>query len=367
MTTMRAKPNGFTLIEITIAILITGLLFLGFFSIIRNGINTQIMVREFSDAERAGPAILSQLSEDLRNAYFYNVESNAFFYGKAVEHGGVARADQIHFLTTRSSLVADPVIDEDSGIDPHSPLTEVSWMLREGEDDFFQLVRREQAFSDDDPFRGGYLRLISDRIVSFKVQYTGWDFGVEEGEGGIPGLDPEAGGGEAPRESPFAANGDTTSEDEEATELVWEDDWSSEKKGSLPVAIKVELVISPDLDPEVMRQMQFEGRLGELDRSYVQIILLPQFREDPETMRRTYAWTGSVAEPQLTVGGGQAGGVPGAAGGARGGRGDARGGGNRGSGGTNNLFGGNRGGRNGGNSGNGGNRLTEILRGGGNR
>ena len=82
--------------------------------------------------------------------------------------------------TARSSLVMDPDISEDNDLMHPSPITEVSYMLREGQDGYYELCRRESPFVDDEPFKGGYFRLICDRVLSFKVQYTGWDFGATD-------------------------------------------------------------------------------------------------------------------------------------------------------------------------------------------
>ena len=390
-----SQAAGFTLIEVMVAIMVTGVLFTGFFSIIRTAMNTQLMVREFSDAERMGPAILGQVSEDLRNAYFYNLEENNCFEGKKVERGNDSRMDQIHFLTTRTSLVPDEAIPSNADVEigRGSPVSEVSYILREGEGGYFELCRREQPFVDDSPFKGGYFRLICDRILSFKVQYTGWDFGEGEDSpfaenSNRDNNDDTANNGNnnndnANNNGNNEDNQDSDDEDEDSGELVWEDDWSARDRGAMPVAVKIEMVLAPDIDPAVMRRMSAEGRDGELEKSYLHIVLLPQFREDPESTRATSNWSGNVAEPQQVTsgvagglngrgatGGGRGGGRGGARGG-RGGRGDAgngrgrnngnggnRGGGNRGGGNNVNILGGN-------NRGGGGNRLAEILRGGG--
>ncbi|MEE9391244.1 MAG: prepilin-type N-terminal cleavage/methylation domain-containing protein [Planctomycetota bacterium] len=388
-TSIQASSRGFTLIEVMVAIMVTGILFTGFFSIIRTAINMQLMVREFSDAERMGPAILSQISEDLRNAYFYNLENNDCFEGKKIERGNDSRMDQIHFLTTRTSLVADEAIPSNADLDigRGSPLSEVSYMLRESKNGYFELCRREQPFIDEHPFKGGYFRLICDRILSFKVQYTGWDFGESDdspfgdndrgrdntdtpssGSAGSAGSN-GSNGAIAGANGKGNGNGNEENEngdnEDENGELVWEDDWSARDRGSMPVAVKIELVLSPDVDPAVMRRMTHDGRDGELEKSYLHIILLPQYREDPESTRATSSWQGNVAEPQAGTTG-VAGGLNGrgarggGANGQRGARGDqnGRGNGNRGNTGTN-ILGGSRG-NNGGN-----NRLADILRGGG--
>lgn len=328
------KSGGFTLIELLIAIMITGLAFTGLFAAMHTGVNVQVYVREMGDAERVGPAILSQISEDLRNLYFYNIEHNAMFEGRAFQTGE-ARMDQLHFYTTRSSLVADPAIDPDPEHPVHSPITEVGWMCKESpEEGFWELHRREEPFGDDDVTSGGYIRMVSDRILLFKVQYTGWDFGpsnpdlvddrsVKSKDAPQPGSNPF---GNAPTASSQDPN-DPDAEDEDAT-LVWEDDWSSQEKGSAPVAIKIELVVAPDVDPSVVKRLERAGRLDELEKSYVHVVILPQFREEDFLVSETYAWDGKVAEPafQDTGAGGPAAGPGGsrngnASTGAAGGRG----------------------------------------------
>ncbi|MCB9832440.1 MAG: prepilin-type N-terminal cleavage/methylation domain-containing protein [Planctomycetes bacterium] len=331
-------PQGFTLIELMIAIAVASLFFLGVFGIIRAGINTQIFVREMSDAGRQGPAILQQIADDLENCYFYNLLENDAFIGKNINNGDY-RADRIHFLTTRPSLLSDSRIEvpDDDLIGQPAPITEVSWLLKPNENDerFWELHRREQPGVDDEINRGGYYRMVSDRIISFKVQYTGWDltggglastFGAAGGENGNA-----ATGGETAGTAGESGN----AEDEEDATLTWEDEWDSVERGGLPVAVRIEMVISPDMDPQVMERLRKTGRDDELDHHYVQIILLPQFREDVNAMKTTYAWDGTVAEPFST--GGAAGGA------GRGSRGrgsdggtDGRGGNNPGGGNNNN-------------------------------
>ena len=319
------RRAGFTLIELMIAVVITGLAFVGIFSLIHVGVDSQIFVREMSDAEQVGPSILSQMADDLRNAYYYNISENDCFDGVQVEAGG-GRTDQIHFVTTRNSLLADPDLTPEGGDEVFSPLAEVSYICKKtGGAEFFELHRREQNFVDKDPYKGGYFRMISDRIRSIKIQYAGWDLGGdEEEENASPlarararrGNNPESNqprndgtddrrqeGNQNPAGTDPAAEGE-----EEAATLVWEDSWNAKAKGALPVAVKIELVVSPDVDPQVMRRMARTNTIDFLDKSYVQVILLPQFRETAEMMGATYAWDGSFREPA----------PPGRAGGARG-------------------------------------------------
>ncbi len=299
--TMQSKQSGFTLMELLIAIMISGMVFMGVFTVVRAGINTQMYVREMSDAGRQGPAILSQLQDDLENAYFYNIVENNFFHGKQVDIGNGNRGDQLHFITCRPSLLDD---EEISVVEPHKAmLTEVSWVLKENPDDdrYFELHRREQPMVNDRQFSGGYFRMISDRVVSFRVQYTGWKFGGDDLETRL-GQD-LAGNSSRGRES----SEEDGAEEEES--LEWDDEWASRDLGALPVAVKIELVVSPDIDQDVMDRMNRDGREQELDRSYIHIILLPQYREDKGNMQATSIWDGTVAEPFQQGGGGGIGGA----------------------------------------------------------
>ena len=312
---------GFTLMELMIAIMISGLVFLGVFTVVRAGINTQMYVRELSDAGRQGPAILNQLTADLENAYFYNILENNFFDGRMVEIGDDNHADQLHFITCRPSLLDDEAISYD---EPHKAmLTEVSWVLKKGEGEFYELHRREQPMVDDRQFSGGYFRMISDRVISFRVQYTGWKLSPEN-------IDERLGAGfnnalNARGESP-TANSEDSAEDGEGETLEWDDEWNAADNGALPVAVKIELVISPDIDQDVMDRMRRAGREEEWDHSYIHIVLLPQYREDINNMQATSRWDGTVAEPFRQGGVGP--GAAGRGGSNRGGRGDGKGNGN---------------------------------------
>lgn len=330
------QESGLTLVELIIAITITAIAFASVFATISIGIDVQVDVRELSEAEMVGPSILAQVSADLRNIYTYNINNNGFFEGHGVESGD-QRMDQVHCITTRPSFLADSVLSTDEEGESPSPLTEVSWVCRDGEGPFFELHRREQNFVDDDPFRGGYYRLVSDRVKQFSIQYTGWTFAGEgedgeEGENGENGRNGNNSGNSNPNDltnrnnsnnnSNSNSNRDSngrdrnentnengerdpfnSSDDDEEGGLEWEDDWVSADKGGPPVAIKIELVISPDVDPKVMRRMQKREKIDNLDKSYVHIILLPNFREDFASMEKTFAWDGAIAEPEVQGGG----------------------------------------------------------------
>ena len=111
------RESGFTLVEIMLALVIAAMVFTAIFGLVQVGVNVQVDVREITDSEQVGPAILSQLSEDLRNAYYYNIADNNFMHGRPVEADGESRMDQIHFLTTRTSLLADTRIISEDGRD----------------------------------------------------------------------------------------------------------------------------------------------------------------------------------------------------------------------------------------------------------
>jgi prepilin-type N-terminal cleavage/methylation domain-containing protein len=327
-----SREQGFTLIELLIAVIITGLAFVGIFALVHLGVDAQVYAREMSDAEQVGPAILAQIAADLQNAYYYNVAENDCFDGRMIDSGGGKRTDQMHFITTRHSLLADSELSSAENGNVFSPLTEVSYVCKEGEGEFFELHRREQNFVDDEPFKGGYYRMVSDRLLSLKIEYTGYDLGTTDPNSGLPGnlTTGDAAAGDLTAEGekttdPAKSLGreDREGEEGETTTLEWEKDWVAKVKGSLPVAVKIEMVISPDIDPNVMKRLtHVKNGQARLDKSYVTIILLPQYRENAELMRATYSWDGSIKEPSTG---------PGARG--RGGRGDGPGDGKSGPGG----------------------------------
>ena len=304
----RTRQAGLTLIELIIAIMVTGLAFTGLFAAMQTGVNMQVYVREMSDAERIGPAVLSQISEDLRNVYYYNVEENAFFEGRGGEVGG-GRIDQMHFLTARSSLVADPAID---GEETRAPVTEVGWLCKPAEEEgFLELHRREDPFSGEgDLTSGGYYRLVSDRVLLFKVQYTGWDFGTEDESNSTNDSNTGTGNEAANANAGQDGEGDNSAaaaligEDDEDAALVWEDDWSSMAKMSGPVAVKIELVVAPDVDPEVYKRLVAQGREDEIEKSYVHVVTMPQFREEDFLVNETSNWDGTVRESAFQQAGG---------------------------------------------------------------
>jgi general secretion pathway protein J len=218
--------RGFTLIEIVIAIAITAIIMTSLGVILKSTVDSKIAVESESRARRLGPAIMSIIASDLRNAWatgpVEDVEiDGSWFYGR--HNGGDDDAmDELHFVTSIDSYLKYEGIS--------SEITEVGYFVEENKvpDDsplagLYSLYRREDFLVDKRPDEGGVGVLMHDRVVSFRVWYYDLPRDAITDEGKI---DPTA-------LEQIVERGSTTEED----------DWDAKDSERLPYAVRVELVL----------------------------------------------------------------------------------------------------------------------------
>lgn len=164
------SSRGFTLIEITVAVAILGVVVVLTLQNMSNTVRGRDMVIEGLRKPKVANALLSPLVKDLRYLWFGGLTGNAGFLGKHVVLG--QDADRIDFVTARPARSVP--LDEDNRNEdaPQATLSEVGYAFRKRDDGkYLELWRREDPYVDDDPTAGGQYTLIYDRIRSFTLTY----------------------------------------------------------------------------------------------------------------------------------------------------------------------------------------------------
>ncbi len=192
--------SGFTLVEVLVATLITAILMVAVLGTLWSGVSGRDEIHNLSEEQTAGNAILGTIERDLQGLFVYNIAGKKVFQGINKSIQG-EEADFLDFITTTDSKF--PLIKDERKL--RSDLCEVGYRLRPNPEkpDFLQIWRRESFFLDDKPFEGGTFSLLYDQVKYFNVSY-------------------------------YAEPGNQAEEQQE---------WSSEKNGTLPYSMKIELEI----------------------------------------------------------------------------------------------------------------------------
>jgi len=181
--------QGFTLIEVLLAIAITATVMITVGTTFHVLLNARDVVDDLSESTEAGPRILNLVERDLRGLWTFNVYNNAVFRGRDMDIGG-RDADRIDFLTTTDAV--GYVLDNQN--QPRKPtLCEVGYWFKPNPRfrELFEMWRREDPMVDGDLITQGTFQLVHDRIKSFKVTYyetlgyeaepkNEWDSSVED-------------------------------------------------------------------------------------------------------------------------------------------------------------------------------------------
>lgn len=177
MKSRNRTANGFTLLEILIAITILAVVLSMCYTILASTLNLRKWIQESTEVERVGNRLIEIMVMDLQSAYMYQIEDVSLMGGKT-RHGG-----QINLVTNRDTLI--------SSHDVESDLCEIGYYLEPNlaERDMFWLVRREDFFLDDNPLKGGNAIRLYDRVVDFQVcfydargsQVKEWDSKKQKG------------------------------------------------------------------------------------------------------------------------------------------------------------------------------------------
>ena len=164
----KKKAGGFTLIEVLVALAITAMIMSAMMTTLWYAMKARQEVEALSEPFRDGPRIMAMVKRDLRGLLTYNVKDYKVLRGINNAIGG-QDADRIDFLSATDSIIprqydSRPV---------HADWCEVGYWVRANPDnpDLLELYRREDIFSDQEPFQGGEFMLLSKRVRSFNITY----------------------------------------------------------------------------------------------------------------------------------------------------------------------------------------------------
>ncbi|MHC4944058.1 MAG: PulJ/GspJ family protein [Planctomycetota bacterium] len=164
----RNGRRGFTLMEIILAIAITGFIMTVVYATLFATIQARDRIEKEGLIAKVGPAILDMIERDVSGVWAWNIHKNDVFFGESRSLGGMP-ADPFHMITTTDSTIVETSDDEPV----RSDLCEVSYRLRSNPaaPELLQLFRRQDFHVDDKITEGGNFELIYSRIISFEVYY----------------------------------------------------------------------------------------------------------------------------------------------------------------------------------------------------
>ena len=244
---MRAREEGFTLIEITLATTLFAFLMALYYAVFTN----LLVLEEYARDQRAfgsvGPAILDLIEDDLASLYTNPRQADAFPFRGDDDSLGGEPADRMMFVVRRASIHPEEFFGEDNWV--RSPVNEVGYRLARGDvrlGDVRRLYRREHFYVDTMPLEGGDYYEVYDRIVKLDITYAGYR--VEEEE--------------------------RTDQDTLGEHLLEKfESWDSEERRGFPTAVIVTLTIEP---PRMDLRSKYDQGEQPERRTFVRIIPLVQ-------------------------------------------------------------------------------------------
>jgi len=163
-----SSEQGFTLLEVIIALLMIGMIMTASYGVLFTTLETRDMIEKTNLENRIGPSILDMIERDVAGAWCYNIHKNDVFKGEQDNING-ERADLFHVIATSDSTFTEEVGNTQVGSD----LTEISYRLKQNprNPDILELWRRQDFHVDEKIAEGGLYELIYSRIRTFQVNY----------------------------------------------------------------------------------------------------------------------------------------------------------------------------------------------------
>ncbi len=158
---------GFTLVEVLLTLLIMAGIMVSITQILTAARTSRDTIHNIQETMLAGPAILDLLERDLRSLSVYDRTRMMQLRIKNRVSAGLD-GDSIDFVANSKSRVLTVVDDRFA----RSPLCEIGYRLRVRQDDdqFLEIWRREQFGVDEDPFEGGEYQYLHERVKAFDIQ-----------------------------------------------------------------------------------------------------------------------------------------------------------------------------------------------------
>ena len=152
---------GFSLVEIAIVILVLGMLLVVVFSVVNGIIQISISSSPSREAKRQALFAMQTLTSSIEQTYFRSNDKRIWFVGKK-DGVGEYRKDRLTFAAVHSGA-------QDIGA---PAIREVSYYIKEQEDDGYVLMRREDEMVDDEPGKGGAHYEILPNVQSLEFSYS---------------------------------------------------------------------------------------------------------------------------------------------------------------------------------------------------
>ncbi|TGL93008.1 prepilin-type N-terminal cleavage/methylation domain-containing protein [Leptospira barantonii] len=207
---LNLQRKGFTLIEISIVVMILGVIFTGLFSTYYTSLRIS---RESSSPGGAAKRDILLAMENIRSTiamtYFHQTQRRLIFIGRN-DGRGLDRRDRLDFAATH------PNSEETS----MPEVREVSFYLKPMLDvpDYYQLIRREDEMVDRYPKSGGTEYTLLTHVKSFQLKYS-------------------------------------------RTGAKWEDEWDSKLTKVLPRLIRIEVIVNSGKKEVRYETLAFPGIL----------------------------------------------------------------------------------------------------------
>ncbi|WP_411822690.1 type II secretion system protein GspJ [Leptospira sp. 'Mane'] len=158
--------RGFTLIEISIVMMVLGSIFTGMFMVFYTSNN---IAKKGSSQKGSNRKDILYAVENVRatitRTYYIDNQRRVLFAGKAEGVPG-ERNDRISFCTS------NPFAEEEDS----ASVREVSFYLRKMENpkmpDLYYLIRREDEMVDSSPTQGGIEHILLENVKSFQLKYS---------------------------------------------------------------------------------------------------------------------------------------------------------------------------------------------------
>jgi hypothetical protein len=188
-----------------------GVIYSSFFGTIRAIRATEDLADSFQPAR----LIMQRIQRDLKGAVHRQNNPRHVFNGIDA-HGGDATHDRIDFITCSRVIV-------DNGA-PQSDLCEVSYYIDTSHPDKGYLVRREDIYLDDEPDKGGELRIVGENVTGLNFKY----FLIKEEDEDVLSTE------EKEKRDWWEIMADPDN---------WHDEWDWEKRPYMPIMVRVELTV----------------------------------------------------------------------------------------------------------------------------
>ncbi len=161
------REQGFTLLEMLVALGILGLMSIIIFSVFTLSAKASARMDRIEERHHTAVVALRWLTRDLACAFVSNHMNIRDPQSKTLFEG---ESDHILFTYLGHERLVSEAKESDEGV--------VEYYLQQGDGEGMDLVRREKPIIDMDPDKGGRVAVVATNVKEFKLKY--WDSKQEE-------------------------------------------------------------------------------------------------------------------------------------------------------------------------------------------